>query len=391
MSSFDDAAPIRDVLIFDTTLRDGEQSAFCTMFSDEKVEIARKLEEIGVDVIEAGFAISSQENLETIREVAKNVSRVRICGLARAKKEDIDATYEALKGYDNRMIHIFFPTSKIHIDSKMKKSDEEIVEVVRSMVAYAKDYFPIVEFTAEDTVRTDFEFLRQVYSAVIDAGVDVINVADTVGCAYPEEFGKIVRETVEYVGGINPDVRISVHCHNDLGLALANSLAAIENGAEQVECTVNGIGERAGNCAMEQIVMNGKFSGKYTTNVDQRKLYEISKIVCEATGVGNILAPVVGKAVFSHKAGIHQHAVINNTESYEVLEAEDYGRKSEIIIGPHSGCHGMIAKAAELGFEIDKVEASELIGEVSERVRMKKQKRFSDEEVLDMLNVKFIK
>jgi 2-isopropylmalate synthase len=385
MSSNTTSAPIRDVLIFDTTLRDGEQSAFCTMFVDEKIEIAKKLEAMRVDVIEAGFAISSLENFETMKEITKNVSRVRICGLARSRKEDIDRTYEALKDYDNRMIHLFFPTSKIHIDSKMKKSHGEIIDVAREMVAYARSLFPIVEFTAEDTVRTDMKFLKEVYSAVIEVGARVINVADTVGCAYPEGFGKLICETVEYVKGINPDVRVSVHCHNDLGLALANSLAAIENGAEQVECTVNGIGERAGNCAMEQIVINGEFSGRYRTNVNPEKIYEISEFVREATGVGNPLAPVVGRVVFAHKAGIHQHAVINNTKSYEILNARDYGRKSEIIIGPHSGCHGMIAKALELGFEINKEEAMGLIEEVSEMVRQKKQKRFSDEDVREML------
>jgi 2-isopropylmalate synthase len=374
----------RKILIFDTTLRDGEQSALCTMFSDEKLKIARALDGMGVDIIEAGFAVSSKENFEIMRRISKELRRPYLCGLARSRKEDIDATYQAYKDYDKRMIHIFFPTSKVHLESKMKKSNDEILDLVNHFVSYAKGYFPVVEFTAEDAVRTENDFLKQVYTAALNSGADVINIADTTGCAYPRNFGEIVRNTFELIKEVKPAARVSVHCHNDLGLALANTLEGIENGASQVECTVNGIGERAGNCALEQVVASSIFSKRFSTGVDSKQLYEVSRLVSQATGVENPIAPVVGEAVFAHKAGIHQHGVLNNKNSYEVLRAEDFGRKSEIILGPHSGYHGAMAKAKELGLDITKEQAARLIEMISEKVRNYEKKRFSDEDVMQI-------
>jgi len=377
---------VKKIRIFDTTLRDGEQSAHCTMYIDEKISIARQLEKINVDVIEAGFAVASKENFETMRDISKVVSKPYLCGLARGKQEDIDATYEALKSYEKRMIHIFVPTSKIQIKAKMNKNDDEIIEMASSSVRYAKKYFDKIEFTAEDTVRTDFDMLKQIYSEVLKEKADIINVADTVGCAYPSDFGNLVHKIKDFVKNINPNAAISVHCHNDLGMALANSLAAIENGVEQIECTINGIGERAGNCSLEQIVAWSIIRPEFfKTNVDPSEIYKASEMVKKATGTRNDFAPVVGEAVFSHKAGIHQQGVINNGRSYEVIIPEIFGRKTEIVIGPHSGYHGMITKASELGFGITKEEASEIIKEISEIVRKKKQKRFSDEDIKELL------
>jgi len=375
----------RRIQLFDTTLRDGEQSAFCTMFTDEKIEIAKQLEKLGIDVIEAGFAISSKENFETMQKISEIVKEPWLCGLARGRKEDVDSTYEAYKNYDKRMIHIFVPTSK-ELAAKTRKTEDELVEMAMSSVRYAKKYFPVIEFTAEDSVRTDFEILKKIYSAVLKENVNIINVADTVGCAYPSDFGNLVKDVVDFVKNINPDVMISVHCHNDLGMAVANSLSAIENKAEQVECTVNGIGERAGNCSLEQIIAWSIAKPEFfTTNANPKEVYRLSEIVSKATGTENYFAPIVGKSAFAHKAGIHQHGVINNSDSYEFLNAEMFGRKSEIVIGPHSGYHGMMAKAKELGFDIDKEQACKIINEISELVRQKKQKRFSDEDIKELL------
>ena len=375
----------RTIRIFDTTLRDGEQGAYCTMYTSEKIEIAKQLEKINVDVIEAGFAVSSKENFETMQKVSRAVKKPYLCGLARGIKGDIDATYQAYKDYEKRMIHIFVPVSKA-IAAKLKKSDDELVRMAAFSVNYAKKYFDTVEFTPEDAARADFEMLEKVCRAVLNEGVSIIDIADTVSCAYPNKFGKLIARTKDFARSINPDVIIGVHCHNDLGLALANSLSAIENGAEQVECTINGIGERAGNCALEQIIAwSIARPDFFTTNANPKEIYKASELVAKATGTRNDFAPVVGKAVFSHKAGIHQHGITNNKNSYEFLDAEKFGRKSELVVGPHSGYHGVMAKASELGFSITKEEAYEVIAQVSELVRKKVQKRFSDDDLIKIL------
>ena len=375
------AANGKTIRLFDTTLRDGEQGAYCTMYTSEKVEIAKQLEKINVDVIEAGFAVSSRENFETMQQVSRAVKKPYLCGLARGMKGDIDATYQAYKDYEKRMIHIFVPASK-EIAAKLKKSDDELVRMVASSVDYAKKYFRIVEFTPEDAARADFKMLEKVCRAALNEGASIIDIADTVGCAYPNEFGKLIARTKDFAKSINPDAIVSVHCHNDSGMALANSLAAIENGAEQVECTINGIGERAGNCALEQIIAwSVARPDFFTTNADSKEIYKASKMVEEATGTRNDFAPVVGKSVFLHKSGIHQHGITNNKNSYETLDAEKFGRKSELVVGPHSGYHGVMAKAAEFGFNITKETALKVIEKVGEIVRNRKQRIFSDEDI----------
>ena len=289
------------------------------------------------------------------------------------------------------MIHLFLPTSEIQVSAKMKKTDDELIKITRSSVTYARSFFDKVEFTAEDAVRSNWDFLKRVYFEAINSGATIINVADTVGYAETEEFGRLVKNVAGYVKIINPNVEISIHCHNDLGLAVANTIAGIKNGAQQVEVTINGLGERAGNCSLEQIVAFSKVHPEsFSTNVLSGEIYKASKMVSRFTGVRNDSAPVVGKSAFAHKSGIHQHGVINNKESYEVLRAEDFGRKSEIVIGPHSGYHGVIAKARELGFEISQEQAALILDVVSEKVQREEQKRFDDEDIRKILMEKVL-
>lgn len=374
----------KEIIVMDTTLRDGEQNSLCTMYPDEKIRVAKILEEMNVDIIEAGFAVSNG-NYEVMREIAKTIKKPYLCGLSRCLKKDIYRTYMAYKDYDKRMIHIFVPTSKIQVDAKIKKSEEELIEISASAVKYAKKYFDIIEFTAEDSVRSDFRLLEKVYREVLNEGASVINVADTVGCAYPEKFGDLVSKVSKFVKKVNKNARVSVHCHNDLGMALANTLYAVKNGAEQVECTIYGIGERAGNCALEQIVAWGLVQENFKTKVDSSRLYEAVQIIEKVTGVRNDFAPIVGKSAYSHKSGIHQHGVINNRNCYEFLDPKNFGRKSEMVIGPHSGYHGVIAKAKEVGYNINKEQAKSIIKKVSRMVRKKIKKRFSDEDLREMI------
>ncbi|OGJ20946.1 hypothetical protein A3K73_07330 [Candidatus Pacearchaeota archaeon RBG_13_36_9] len=368
----------------DTTLRDGEQNPLCTMYPSEKLKIAKILEEMRVDVIETGFAASHGDD-EVMREIAHRTKGPYLCGLARAVKEDIDKTFEAYRDYDRKMVHIFVPTSKVQVDAKMKKSEDELIEMAASAVRYARKYFPVVEFTAEDSVRSEFGLLEKIYGVVLNEGARVINVADTVGCASPKEFGELVYKVNKFVKGIKKDVQVSVHCHNDLGMATANTLSAIENGAEQVECTICGIGERSGNCAIEQIVAWSLYKEEFGTNIDSSKLYEAAKLVERATKFRNNMAPIVGESAFSHKSGIHQHGVINNRNAYEVIDPALFGRKSEIIIGPHSGYHGLVQKAEELGYKIDKEQAAYVIDCISGLVRNEIKKNFSDRDIIGFI------
>jgi len=377
--------PSRRVSIVDTTLRDGNQSAFGTMYDWEKLAIALQLEKMGVDVIEAGFAVSNG-NREVMARITENVKETCLSGLARGKYEDIDATYEALKNHENRMIHIFIPTSEVQIRAKFDKTQEEITAMAIDSIRYARARFEKVEFTAEDAYRSNRDFLRRIYTEAIRAGATTINIADTVGCADPQFFGPLVKEVGDYCKNENSDVKISVHCHNDLGLAWANSLAGLWNGADIVEATIYGIGERAGNCALEQVVARTLVEPRfYHTGVNTRQLYPAAKMVSEATGIKNETAPIVGETAFAHKSGIHQHAVVNNAESYEALNPADFGRVSEIIIGPHSGYHGMIEKAFQLGFNISEACAKIVLEIVQDKVKKQVQKRFSDADVIEII------
>jgi 2-isopropylmalate synthase len=345
------------------------------------LQIAKKLEELGVDIIEAGFAVSNGDG-ETMRRIAEAIKGPYISGLARCNAKDIDATYMALKDCQKRMLHVFIATSKMHAETKLKKTPAQILEMAGDSVRYGKQYFDKIEFSAEDATRSDMEFLKEIFSEVIHAGATTINIPDSVGCAYPADFGKMIAELSVYLRQIKPAIIISVHCHNDRGLALANTLEGIANGANQAEVSVNGLGERAGNCSIEQVVANGMLEGAfYHTNADPRQLYEVSQMVAEATKIRNDAAPIVGKTAFAHKSGIHQDGVIKNKGNYEIFNPEDFSRKSEIVIGPHSGHHGMIAKARELGRIIDEDFARRLLEIVSDRVKNEKRKNFTDSDL----------
>lgn len=346
---------MKKVYIFDTTLRDGEQAPGFSMTVEEKVKMAIQLEKLGVDVIEAGFAAASEGDFEAVKRVAQEVRTAKVCSLARALESDIDKAGEALSYTESRRIHTFIATSPIHMQHKLKMKPEDVLERAVYAVKYALRYTDDVEFSAEDAFRSEREFLYRIFEAVIKAGVKTINVPDTVGYAIPEEFGKLIADIKNNVPNIDKAI-ISVHCHNDLGLAVANSLAAVKNGARQVHSTVNGIGERAGNAAVEEVVMAIKvrqdyFNGIYTT-INTREIYKTSRLLCRITG--SFVQPnkaIVGDNAFAHEAGIHQHGILAHRETYEIMRAEDVGvPASKIILGKHSGRHAFKTRLSELGY-----------------------------------------
>jgi len=342
------------IYIFDTTLRDGEQSPGISLNSSEKLKIARQLSELGVDVIEAGFPAASKGDYEGVKSIAKNVRSSTIAALARAVRQDINTAWEAIEYAERPRIHTFIATSNIHMKYKLKMKPEDVLEKAAEMVAYARKLCPEVEFSAEDASRTDPEFLYRVIESVINAGARVVNIPDTVGYMTPGEFGGLIRNIRNNVGNVDKAI-ISVHCHNDLGMAVANSLAAVENGADQVECTINGLGERAGNAALEEVVMALKTRKDYYpayTGIVTEKLYRTSSMVSFATGFN--VQPnkaIVGVNVFSHESGIHQHEVMSNSGTYEMMTPESIGLKqSRTVLGKHSGRHAFEEKLKELGY-----------------------------------------
>ena len=344
------------IKIFDTTLRDGEQSPGASMNIDEKVRVAKQLEKLGVDVIEAGFPIASEGDFEAVRRIAKAVTRCEVAGLARANEKDIDRAWEALKFAKKPRIHTFIATSDIHLKFKLKKSRKEVLEAAVKAVKHACKYTENVEFSAEDAVRSDPAYLAKVVAAVISAGAKTVNIPDTVGYAIPSEFGNLIKYLKKNVPNIGKTV-ISVHCHNDLGLAVANSLAAIQNGAGQVECTINGIGERAGNASLEEIVMalkTRKALFGFDTDIVTEQLYSTSRLVSHITGI--VVQPnkaVVGANAFAHEAGIHQDGMLKEKATYEIMTPESVGvSQSAIVIGKHSGRHAFKARLKELGYDL---------------------------------------
>ena len=347
------------IIIFDTTLRDGEQSPGASLNINEKLEIARQLTVLGVDVIEAGFPISSPGDFEAVKTVARNVKGPVICGLARALEKDIDAALGALKAAKRPRIHVFLATSKIHMKYKLKKAEDEILRLAVSAVKYARQKCGDIEFSPEDASRTERAFMYRVVEAVIAAGARTVNIPDTVGYTTPYEYGEIIKGIRENVPNINKAV-ISVHCHNDLGLGVANSLSAVLNGAGQVECTINGLGERAGNASLEEIVMaiktrNDIFKGM-TTGIVTRELCKTSRLVSKLTGMP--VQPnkaIVGANAFAHEAGIHQDGVLKERSTYEIMRPEDVGfEESKMVLGKHSGRHAFAKRLKELGFTLAK-------------------------------------
>ena len=349
---------MRRIYIFDTTLRDGEQTPRVTLEPQEKLRIARQLEEMGVDVIEAGFPIASPGDVEAVTIISKEIKNSTVCGLARSVKKDIDVAWSALQYARKPRIHVFIATSEIHMKYKLKKTKEEVLEQAVESVRYARSFCDDVEFSAEDATRSDPEFLKEVFLGVIDAGATVINVPDTVGYCIPNEFGNFIAQIKSY---LPEDIILSIHCHNDLGLATANSLLGVLNGANQVEVSVNGLGERAGNAALEEVVMairTRKDAFDAYTNLNTEYIINLSRLVSGFTGIP--VQPnkaIVGINAFAHEAGIHQDGVLKERSTYEIMNPKDIGLdSSEIVLGKHSGRHALNERLKQLGYSLSEEE-----------------------------------
>jgi len=344
------------VIIFDTTLRDGEQAPGFSMNIDEKLRMARQLEDLQVDIIEAGFPIASQGDFEAVRRVSAEVKDTIVAGLSRAIRADIERCAEALEKARRPRIHTFLATSDIHLKYKFNKTRSEALEMAIRGVEYARSLCDDVEFSAEDAGRTEISYLCQVLEAVIEAGATTVNIPDTVGYCTPEEFGALIRTLGNRVRNIDRAV-ISIHCHDDLGLAVANSLAGIQNGARQVECTINGIGERAGNAALEEIVMALKVREEFfkvSTGINPRELYPASRLLTEVTAMPvQANKAIVGDNAFAHEAGIHQDGMLKNKATYEIMTPESVGvPASLIVLGKHSGRHALAARCRVAGLKL---------------------------------------
>lgn len=365
------------VIIFDTTLRDGEQAPGATLNIDEKLEIARQLERLGIDVIEAGFPIASPGDFEAVRLIAQEVRKPIICALAHANPEAVDRAWESIKEAKRGRIHVFLSSSDIHLTYQLRMGQAEILELARDMVARAKGYLEDVEFSPMDATRTSPQFIYQILEATIEAGATTVNIPDTVGYTTPEEFSRLIRGIFENVPNIHRAV-VSVHCHDDLGLAVANSLAALACGARQVECTINGIGERAGNASLEEIVMALRTRGDYfdlTTNIDTTQIYKTSRLVSELTGFS--IPPnkaIVGANAFRHESGIHQDGILKEPTTYEIMDARSIGLPSSaLVLGKHSGRHALKARLEELGYTLSEEELNRAFSAFKELADKKKE------------------
>ena len=377
------------VKIFDTTLRDGEQSPGCSMNLDEKLRLARKLEQLGVDILEAGFPIASEGDFAAVKAVAGECHKVTVAALCRTADEDVRRAAEALKPHPHPRIHTFVATSDIHLEYKLRKTRVQVLEMTRKAVRLARNFAAEIEFSAEDATRSDVDYLCEVFAAAVDEGATILNVPDTVGYALPNEFSDLVTTVRERVVGDRADITISVHCHNDLGLAVANSLAAVAAGARQIECTINGIGERAGNAALEEVVMAMTVRADrlpLATGVAANQLYATSQMLSEIIGFG--VQPnkaIVGRNAFAHEAGIHQHGVISNPLCYEIMTPESVGvPANELVLGKHSGRHALALRYAELGYQLaggDLETAYERFTDLADR-----KKRVYDQDLISILS-----
>jgi 2-isopropylmalate synthase len=376
------------VLIFDTTLRDGEQAPGCSMTLREKLRVAGALRDLRVDVIEAGFAAASPGDFEAVRAIAENIEGPLICSLARCHPGDIERAASALSPAANRRIHVFVATSEIHRKYKLELAKEEIIRRAVEAVRLARESCEDVEFSPEDASRTEPAYLAEVVSAVIEAGARTINIPDTVGYTVPAEFAALFQYLREHVADIDKAV-LSVHCHDDLGMAVANSLAAVEAGARQIECTINGIGERAGNCSLEEVVMALRTRAEHfglQTGVDTRKLYPTSRLVASITGMH---VPrnkaVVGENAFAHEAGIHQHGMLKHASTYEIMRPEDVGiSRSNLVLGKHSGRHAFRERVEHLGFSLEDEELNRAFEAFKKLADRKKELFDSDLEAIIM-------
>lgn len=374
------------VMIFDTTLRDGEQSPGCSMTQAEKLRVAKALAELGVDVIEAGFPAASEGDWNAVNAVAREVRGPIICGLARCDRADIEKVASALAPAEKRRIHVFLATSAIHREFKLNMAKDEIIRRAVEGVKIAREFCDDVEFSPEDASRTEVEFLAQVVEAVIDAGATTVNIPDTVGYTVPHEFAELFRYLRKNVPNIEK-ARLSVHCHDDLGMAVANSLTAVVAGARQIECTINGIGERAGNCSLEEIVMALRtretfFNAK--TNINSQRLYPASRLVASITGMPIPRnKAVVGENAFAHESGIHQHGMLKHASTYEIMRPQDVGlARSSLVLGKHSGRHALRERVKELGFELEEKEFERVFTEFKALADKKKELFDGDIEAL---------
>ena len=376
------------IKIFDTTLRDGEQAPGCSMTLREKLRIAKALSDLNVDIIEAGFPAASPGDFEAVKAIADENRGPTICGLARCNAEDIEKVHAAVKGAESHRIHVFVATSAIHREYKLKMAKEEIIKSAVGAISMAKDLCDDVEFSPEDASRTELGYLAEVVSAAIEAGATTVNIPDTVGYTVPAEFDKLFHYLNEHVRGIE-DITLSVHCHNDLGMAVANSLAAVSAGARQIECTINGIGERAGNCSLEEVVMalhtRNEFFGMETA-VDTTHLYPTSRLVAGITGMQTPRnKAIVGENAFAHEAGIHQHGMLQHRSTYEIMRPEDVGlSKSSLVLGKHSGRHAFRDRVNDLGFDLDEFETNRAFQEFKKLADKKKDMYDGDIEAIIM-------
>jgi 2-isopropylmalate synthase len=378
------------VKIFDTTLRDGEQAPGASLTINEKLEIAQQLVKLGVDIIEAGFPVSSPAQFEATRLCAEQVSGAVICGLARTNAKDIEAAGKALTAAKQKRIHTFIATSPIHMEYKLRKKPDEVLKMAVEAVQYARQFTDDVEFSPEDACRSELTFLYEILAAVIEAGATTLNIPDTVGYVLPYEYGQIIASLKANVKGIDKAV-ISTHCHNDLGVATANSLAGVRNGARQVECTINGLGERAGNAAMEEVVMaiqtrHDFFDGQVTTNINTQEIYRTSQLVSQLTGF--VIQPnkaIVGGNAFAHESGIHVDGILKHRETYEIMTPEMIGLSgSRMVLGRHSGRHGFVDRCKQLGYNLSEAEiqtAYERFLEIADR-----KKEIFDEDIAAIIN-----
>jgi 2-isopropylmalate synthase len=380
--------PQNRISIFDTTLRDGEQSPGCSMDLAEKLRMAEKLQELGVDVIEAGFPIASEGDFAAVKAVAARCREVKVAALCRTAEQDVARAAEALSYAARPRIHTFCATSDIHLEHKLKKTRAEVIEMTRRAVRQARNYAEDVEFSAEDATRSDVDYLCEVLDAAVEAGASVLNVPDTVGYATPTEYKHLVEQVIEKVVR-DRDVIVSVHCHNDLGLAVANSLAAIEAGARQVECTINGIGERAGNASLEEIVMALHVRADcmpFETGIVTQQLYPASQLLSSI--VGFQVQPnkaIVGRNAFAHEAGIHQHGVINNPLCYEIMTPESVGvPANSLVLGKHSGRHALSLRYMELGYAVTASDLDAAYARFTELADRKK--RIYDQDLISLIN-----
>ncbi len=372
------------IYIFDTTLRDGEQAPGASLNVKEKLEIAKQLEKLNVDIIEAGFPIASPGDFEAVNLIAKKLKKPVICALARSLKKDIDAARDALKSAKKPRIHVFLATSKIHMQYKLRKAEDEVLKQAVEAVKYAKRFADDVEFSPEDATRTERNFLFKILAEVIEAGATVVNIPDTVGYTIPDEFSDLIKAIKENVPNIHKAI-ISVHCHDDLGLSCANSLAAIKAGARQVECTINGIGERAGSAPLEEIVMAIKTRQdffNFYTRIKTQELYKTSRLVSHLMGID--VQPnkaIVGDNAFRHESGIHQDGVLKMPRTYEIMRPEDVGfKESKIVLGKHSGRHAFVKKLEELGIKLTKNEVDKAFEEFKKLADKKKE--IFDEDII---------